>query len=257
MLNVTAGTTEYGGGRPLSTSSRWQIGSNTKAFTSAMILRLEAERALSINDSVGKWLPQYPAWRAITIKKLLNMTSGIASYDEQPAFLKQYAAAPETAIPIAHLIAFANGIPLQSGYNYTNTAYLLAHLIAEKAGHAAYADQLERRFVRPLALGDIDFHTDFNPPSLNRRMPAGYFFDRTIPQFAPLLGKDVRPTSVSWQQGAGGIVATTQALTLWVRALGADGFSRRRSKRNLRTSSRCGAERRSGRRRRPIRTASV
>ncbi len=219
FLNLAAGTTEYGGSRPLPAHSLWQIGSNTKAFTAATILQLEAERALSIDDTVGKWLPQYPAWRAISIKHLLDMTSGIATYDDVPAMLKQYAAAPQTPIPLTRLIAFAYGTMLQSGYHYTNTGYLLAQLIAEKAGHAGYGDQLEKRFFQPLALGDVYYNTNFNPPSLNQRMPAGYFFNNTVGPLAPLLAKDVRPMTVSWMQGAGGIVATTEAVTTWARAL--------------------------------------
>ncbi len=79
---------------PVDTSSLFQIGSNTKAFTAAIILNLEAQHKLSISDTVGKWLPQYPAWKNITIRRLLNMTSGIPTYDNDPAFQRRWAADP-------------------------------------------------------------------------------------------------------------------------------------------------------------------
>ena len=52
-INLAVGTTQYGGGAPLSTNALWQIGSNTKAFTAVILLQLEAEGRLSINDPVG------------------------------------------------------------------------------------------------------------------------------------------------------------------------------------------------------------
>src|SRR3712207_6349747 len=93
-IDVSAGTMRFGGAQPVPADSLWQIGSNTKAFTSVVLLQLEAEGRLSIEDTVGTWLPQYPQWRDVTIRRLLNMTSGIPTYDEHPAFLADYAVDP-------------------------------------------------------------------------------------------------------------------------------------------------------------------
>jgi D-alanyl-D-alanine carboxypeptidase len=106
-INVAVGMTRYGGRVAVSSSALWQIGSNTKAFASVMLLQLEAEGKLSISDPLGKWLPRYRAWRSITIKRLLDMTSRIPDYTDQPAFLRAQAAAPARHFSAARLVCRA------------------------------------------------------------------------------------------------------------------------------------------------------
>src|SRR5205085_436978 len=218
-IALAVGTTQYGGGPRLSTGALWQIGSNTKAFTSVMLLQLEAEHKLSISDTLGTWLPQYRAWRRIQIKQLLNMTSGIQDYENQPAFLHAYAAAPNTVFSISRLVSYVVGLPLQKGYNYSNTNYILAQMIIERVTHDTYADQLGKRIVTPLGLHNLFFSATRYPAAITARMPAGYYFTSSVPELAPLMGKDLRRASVSSTQGAGGIVASLADMTKWDRAL--------------------------------------
>jgi D-alanyl-D-alanine carboxypeptidase len=225
-IALAVGRTRYGGGPALSTGALWQIGSNTKAFTSVMLLQLEAEHKLSISDTLGTWLPQYRAWRRIQIKQLLNMTSGIQDYEDQPAFQHAYAAAPNTVFSTSRLVSDVVGLPLQKGWNYSNTNYILAQMIIERVTHDTYADQLRKRIVTPLGLHNLFFSATRYPAAITARMPAGYFFYRggaqgnsLVPELAPLMGKDQRRASVSSTQGAGAIVASLADVTKWERAL--------------------------------------
>ena len=222
-INVTAGTTRYGGGGPVSPDALWQIGSNTKAFTAVMLLQLEAEGRLSINDTLGKWLPQYPAWRNITIKQLLNMTSGIPDYAGQPAF--DSAVAAGTGFSAAQLAGYVAGEVFGDVWNYSNTNYILAQMIIEKVTHDSYADQLTRRIIIPLGLHNLCDAPYTCPAADAARMPAGYLFNTTVANreppdpLAPLLGTPVPPLALTWAQGAGGIVSSLQGMTTWDRAL--------------------------------------
>jgi D-alanyl-D-alanine carboxypeptidase len=104
-INLAVGSTRYGGGPAISPYALWQIGSNTKAFTSVLVLQLEAEHKLSINDTLGKWLPQYPAWSGVTIRQLLNMTSGIPNYTDSSNFWDDIGADPNAEFSASRLLS--------------------------------------------------------------------------------------------------------------------------------------------------------
>ena len=217
-INLAAGTTRYDGGPPVSASALCQVGSNTKAFTAVLLLRLEAEGRLSISDPIGRWLPQYPAWRHITIRQLLDMTSRIPDYLYQPAFAAAFAADQHTRFTAAQLVSYVAGLPLgPTGYHYSNTDYLLAQMIIEKITHHSYASQLSRRIISPLRLATTCLAPYTCPASDVGRMPAGYFYIAGGPP--SLIGKAMPPLALTWAQAAGGIVSSLADLTTWDRAL--------------------------------------
>ncbi len=142
-FQVVAGTTLYHGTVAATPASLFQIASNTKAFTAALILRLEADGKLSITDTVGKWLPQYPQWKSITIHQLLNMTSGIVTYDDTQPMERYWAAHPYKYFSPKELIAWVTSLLREKGYYYSNTAYQMCGLIIEKAKGRSYTANLE------------------------------------------------------------------------------------------------------------------
>ncbi len=216
-INLAVGTTRYGGGPPVSTSALWQIGSNTKAFTAVILLQLEAEGKLSINDPLGKWLPQYPAWRHVTIRQLLNMTSGIADYAFEPGFVAAIAADPSTHFSAARLVSYAVGVPLgPAGWAYSDTNYILAQMIIQRVTHRSYAEELTNRIIRPLGLRATCYAPYTCPAADAARMPTGYFY---MPGAPPLLGKAMPRLALTWAQGAGAIVSSLRDMTIWDRAL--------------------------------------
>lgn len=215
------GATEYGGDKPVTPDSLFQIGSNTKAFTSAILLRLEADGVLSIEDTVGKWLPQYPAWSKVTIRELLSMTSGIPTYDGTPAWNTDYEDNPYLKFSAEDLVAYVYpkiGTP-GAKFGYSNTNYILGQMIIEKASWShCYKAEVDRLIVEN-HLQDTFYEPDFYPAFVNRRLVSGYYVNTDDVGLEKLLGTDTKNYSLGWTQGAGGIIGTPKDLTRWIRGL--------------------------------------
>src|SRR3954464_9668140 len=211
-IDMSAGTTTTSGSVPVRPDSVWEIGSNTKAFTSVLVLQLEAEHRLSIDDPLGRWLPQYPQWRDVPIRRLLNMTSGIATYDDEPAWYADYAADPHTDFSQKRLVGYVLNAPATSGYSYSNTNYVLGEMIIERVTGHSYQDELYRRIIRPLGLHDLHYRPAVYPASGTDREPAGYFFTHDSP-LAQRLGRGSSRDTLSWARSAGAIISTMSDLT--------------------------------------------
>jgi D-alanyl-D-alanine carboxypeptidase len=146
------------------------------------------------------------------------MTSGIPTYDDQPAWYADYAADPHTYFSPQRLVDYVLDAPATSGYSYSNTNYVLAEMIIERVTEDSYQDQLYRRIIDPLGLCDLHYRPDVYPARVTRREPAGYLFNDQFP-LPGLLGRDVSRDTLSWARGAGGIISTTSDMTRWERAL--------------------------------------
>ena len=220
-------------GVPVSADTLFEIGSNTKGFTGALILALEAEGKLNLDQTVGDWLPEYPAWKDVTIRRLLNMTSGLPTYSESLPLSRLWVAEPNRHYTPEELIAFAYpsktvNLPPNTGYFYSNTNYILAGMIAEKAGGKSYKELLEEKLFAPAKLRETYFEPVAYPPQIIKRMASGYFNnpdcglyepDCKEATLAPMIGRDMRDADVSWAGAAGGIVSTPRDLARWIRAV--------------------------------------
>ena len=232
-IEIFAGETSEKNGVPVSGDTLFQIGSNTKGFTGALILALEAEGKLSIDQTVGDWLPQYRAWKDVTIKRLLNMTSGLPTYSESIPLSRLWVTQPNRHYTPQELLDYAypsktTKLPPNSGYFYSNTNYILAGMIAEKAAGKPYKQLLEEKLFAPAKLRDTFYQPIAYPPKIIARMASGYFNNPDCGLYepnckestlAPMIGRDVRTADVSWGGAAGGIVSTPRDLARWIRAV--------------------------------------
>ncbi|MEU1405601.1 serine hydrolase domain-containing protein [Streptomyces sp. NPDC005728] len=165
--STTAGVGDTRTGEPRSTADRYRVGSITKTFVSTVLLQLEAEGRLSLDDTVDTWLPGVVRGhghdgRRITVRRLLNHTSGIYNYTADEAFGRTYFSKDGffrhrydtrtpldlVAIAMRHKPDFAPG----TSWNYSNTNYVLAGMVIEKVTGHSYATEITRRIIDPLHL---------------------------------------------------------------------------------------------------------
>jgi D-alanyl-D-alanine carboxypeptidase len=222
FIDVAAGTDAYGGGAPVTPANLFQIGSNTKAFTAIVALKLQAQHKLTIDDTVGKWLPQYPAWKAATIDRLFDMTTGIPTYDDSFDMQRDYSRNPVRDFTPAELIAYVDPkSPLKHVWLYSNTGYALAEMIEEKAAGKSFTDLIRDMVIAPTGIKDLYYYPGVYPAELRARTVQGYFYNPTPENagFKPMVGKSQRDYSLSWAGAAGAMVATPHAVAAWARDL--------------------------------------
>ncbi len=217
-------------GKPLDQRTLFQIGSNTKHFTSALVLKMEADGLLNLNQTVGDWLPQYPIWANVTIRSLLNMTSDIPNYSETVPIAETMSADLNHQFSQGDLVAavYDKGLPIPSGYFYSNTNNVLAGLIIEAAAHMPFGDAL-KAMLKPLSLKNTYYADGPYPGQVLRRLPVGTYANTDCTLYQPkpcettawagLVGKDVSHQNLSWAGPAGGMISNTTDLAHWVRAL--------------------------------------
>jgi D-alanyl-D-alanine carboxypeptidase len=218
---------------PINGDTLFQIGSNTKHFEAAVVLKLEADGKLDIGQTVGDWLPEYPAWGHVTIRQLLNMTSHIPNYSETAVIGRIVASDLDHQFTNRELIRAAyprpdNQLPVPSGWFYSNTNNILAARIIEKASGLSLKRAFEKEFKRA-GLHNTFYSDGHYPEAVLARVPAGLYKNAECLSYqptpcerstlAPLIGKDMRLQNLSWAGGAGAIISNPRDLAKWVRAL--------------------------------------
>jgi D-alanyl-D-alanine carboxypeptidase len=239
ILAIYSGDNGLSDKKPIGRDTLFDIGSNTKEFTAALILKLEAAGKLSIDGTIGKWLPQYPAWKDVTIRALLQMVSGIPNYSETVEIGEIEVADLHHQFSAKDLIGFVdpnNGkrLPPNTGWFYSNTNYILAGLIIEAASGMNYEQALTTMIFEPLGLHDTYYADGPHPgpasagPMMSRVPRALYMLQDClmyqpepckVSTLAPLIGKDMRLQNRSWAAEAGAIISNPHDLGLWIRAL--------------------------------------
>ncbi len=135
----------------------WRIGSVTKTFVSAVILGLVKDGKVALTDPLSKWVDSVPKTDGVTVRMLLNHTSGIFNYTEDSAFFldRKKKWTPREIVDLAtkNDPYFAPG----TDFHYSNTNYALLGMIAEKAGGKKISALIRERAITPAGLAATFF----------------------------------------------------------------------------------------------------
>ncbi|MEU5893839.1 serine hydrolase domain-containing protein [Streptomyces sp. NPDC047461] len=222
--HATAGVADTATGRAAGVRDRFRIASTTKAFVATVILQLVGEGRMSLDDSVERWLPGVVSGngndgRDITVRQLLNHTSGLFNYTADfPAITSRegFEADRYTTWTDEQLvkIAMRHAPDFEPGakWAYSNTNYILAGMIIEKATGRTWQQEVTRRIVRPLGLRDT------LTPDAQSRIPGPHLRGYSgFGEPGPAIDvTDFNPTAAG---AAGAMISTTGDVSRFFSAL--------------------------------------
>ncbi|MFD8885807.1 serine hydrolase domain-containing protein [Streptomyces erythrochromogenes] len=229
VWKAASGVGDLATGTPRGTDDRFRIGSITKTFVAVVLLQMETEGKLRLDDTVEHHLPGLVRGNGndggtITVRRLLNHTSGLFDYLADEEYLQTYMLGDgylrhryDTLPPAQHVQVALSHPPLFSPgdrFSYSNTNYVLAALIIEKAGGRSYEAEVRDRIIRPLGL-----KATTNPGnSIHIPRPSSRAYSKLFAQ-APDRIDDVTEMNGSQGRADGDIISTAGDLNRFYRAL--------------------------------------
>ncbi|MBU2113503.1 MAG: beta-lactamase family protein, partial [Gammaproteobacteria bacterium] len=198
---------------PLKVEHVFQIGSVTKQFTAAAILQLAETNKLSLQNTLGDFIPDIPSeYTKLTIESVLSHTSGLPNYNTDARIRHQW----EKFKPINQVIESVSKMPLLAepgtAYLYSNTGYLLLGKVIEVTSGLTYSEYLQQYIFSPLGMVNSFVITE---GETTEKIVKGYtaasksFSDNSKPEVVDR----------SWIYAAGAIASTLEDMSRWHQGL--------------------------------------
>ena len=191
---------------PLTTEDKFQIGSVTKQFVAAALLKLQQENKLSIDDEVTKYLPQLENFKGVTIRDVLNHTSGIPNYTDEPTFWQTVDFNRESGFD--EILDFTAKLKLEfkpkTKWKYSNSGYIVAGKILEIVSGQSWEQYLKAAFFEPLQMNETGYAPYFkNVSDVKGHVAADG-------NFVPY------EFNMTWVLTAGALHSTAEDLLKWI-----------------------------------------
>jgi D-alanyl-D-alanine carboxypeptidase len=217
-IRLAGGYADVAEGRRMRVGDRFRAGSQMKSFTAAIVLQLVDEGRLGLDDAVDDLLPgviPHGYGAGVTVRHLLQHSSGLFNFDNDPRVLAPYFAGDMTHVWTPQQLldmAFEHEpvFPPGTAFQYSDTAYLLAAYVVEAVTGNTFDHELRHRLLRPLGLRGTSLPT---VSAITGRHAHGYIMFGDPPVSTDITG--IHP--FSW--AGGGIVSTVEDTSRFFRAL--------------------------------------
>src|SRR5438309_2996030 len=192
---------------PTPPQATYEIGSITKQFTAAAILLLAEQGKLSLADEMTKFLPDYPTrGNHVTIRHLLNHTSGIKGYTE----LREFRDFQMLKNPREELVKLFSGKPSDfipgDEQIYNNSAFFLLGLIIERVSGKPYSEFIQEHLFDRAGMGDSYYCTE---RAIHKNHAHGYDMDRNVLVLKAYVDH-------MWPYAAGSLCSSAPDLFVWI-----------------------------------------
>jgi len=210
---ATRGVADITTRKPVAPEDLVRIGSITKTFVATVVLQLVDEKVIGLDDPLAKYVTTVPGAGQITIRQLLNHTSGLFDFLDDESFERAILANPGRKWTPAELVGLSASHPLYfapgTGWHYSNTGYILLGMIVESVTGDRLASEVDRRIIKPLGLTNTFFpnNADVAGPILTGYELVNGNLEK-VPRFDPSIG---------WASSA--MVSNLADMKIWARAL--------------------------------------
>jgi CubicO group peptidase (beta-lactamase class C family) len=197
------GYADVGNKIPITPDFKFRIGSVSKQFTAAAILKLQEEGKISVEDKLSKYIPDFPRGNEVTIYHLLTHTSGIHSYENQRDFLMLVPITPKALID--SIKTFPYDFNPGEKFQYNNSGYFILGFLVEKISGKALGEYLNEKFFKPLGMNNTGI---CESGIVLSNEALGYSLENGVV-------KKANYQEMTWARGVGDIYSTVKDLYKW------------------------------------------
>lgn len=218
-LVANAGLANLEAAESMSPTHSADIGSITKTFVATLFLMYEEEGLITLQDTLSTWMPDFPKGDEITLRMMLEHTSGIFNYTSSDTYIEDLIDSYDTDLKMApqRLVDYAlaegdGGFSFEPGssWGYSNTNYILLGMIAEAVGNTTLESQLRSRILDPLNMDHTYLAGEENVPGR-----ATQYLEDDDGELIPITGH----LDMTWAWAAGAMASTPEDLMVFARAL--------------------------------------